>query len=278
MNNSLKEFLAQIAFKSFRKELRKLANTYFYENRPPSPQNAIDIFEGMWSSKFPNNSIFETKAQAKAFEDRRIKWAIEQFGDLNGKCGLELGPLEAGHSYMLQNAGIKSLLSIESNSNSYLKCLVVKEILSLNRVNFLFGDFVKFLNECDKFFDFVIASGVLYHMKKPIQFIESILNKSDYIYVWTHYYAEGLKSRFPEKFPEKTEIRYRNKVYQTSKYLYNESLEWDGFCGGPNNFSFWLEKNLILNIFKEHGFEINIHFDDTKHVHGPCISFIAHKK
>ena len=45
MNNSFKEFLAQIAFKSFRKELRKLANTYFYEKRPPSPQNAIDIFE-----------------------------------------------------------------------------------------------------------------------------------------------------------------------------------------------------------------------------------------
>lgn len=278
MNNSQKDFFAKIAFKFFKKQLRKLANTYFYEKRSPSNQNAIDIFDGMWSSKFPNATLLESKAKAKAFEDRRIKWAIEQFSNLKGKCGLELGPLEAGHSFMLQNAGIKSLLSIESNSNSYLKCLIAKEIFHLNQVNFLFGDFVKFLQECDEYFDFIIASGVLYHLKEPVHFIESMLSKSNHFYVWTHYYAKGLKTRFPDKFAGKTEIKYRNKVYRASKYLYNESLDWDGFCGGPNNFSYWLEKDLILDIFKWHGFEINIQFDDTEHVHGPCISFTAIKK
>ena len=36
---------------------------------------------------------------------------INEFGDSSNKNGLELGPLEAGHSYMLQNAGINSLIS-----------------------------------------------------------------------------------------------------------------------------------------------------------------------
>jgi hypothetical protein len=53
-------------------------------------------------------------------------------------------------------------------------------------------------------------------------------------------------------------------------------LGW--FCGEPNNFSYWLEKDLILDIVKGHGFEINIQFDDTEHVHAPCISFTAIKK
>ena len=55
---------------------------------------------------------------------------------INNKNGLELGPLEAGHSYMLQNVGINSFNFHRGNSNSFLKCLVAKEILNLNRVNF----------------------------------------------------------------------------------------------------------------------------------------------
>ena len=278
ISSSIKKFLANITFKILRRDLRKLANSYFYESRLPSPQNAIDIFAGMWSSKFPNNSIVESKAVAKAFEDKRIKWAINEFGDLSNKNGLELGPLEAGHSYMLQNAGINSLISIEANSNSFLKCLVAKEILNLNRVNFLFGDFVEYFKESNKQFDFIIASGILYHLKNPIQFIESMLDKSNNIYVWTHYYEKSLKSRFPEKFSEKSDLKFKNKTYTASKYYYNDSLEWEGFCGGPNDFSFWLEKDLILNIFKEHGFEINIQYDDLHHIHGPCISFSALRK
>ena len=65
ISSSIKKILANITFKILRKDLRKLANSYFYESRLPSPQNAIDIFAGMWSSKFPNNSIVESKAVAK---------------------------------------------------------------------------------------------------------------------------------------------------------------------------------------------------------------------
>ena len=277
MIDTIQKWLAKIAFKLFKHRLRKLANCYFYENRSPSPQNAIELFQGMWSSKFPNDIQVETQATAKAFEDKRIIWAIEQLGDLNGKVGLELGPLEAGHSYMLQATGIKSLTSIESNSNSFLKCLIAKEVLGLNKVKFLFGDFVRYLKETSRNYDFIIASGVLYHLEKPVEFIESILEKGNRIYVWTHYYSKNLTSRFPQKFSKQKKVTYNKNTYLTSRYLYNNSLDWDGFCGGPNSYSTWLEKELIIKIFEDNGFKVEIHFDDIKHVHGPCISFFAFK-
>ena len=62
-----------------------------------------------------------------------------------GFACLELGPLEAGHSYILDRAGALEVLAIEANRRAFLKCLVVKEMIGLPSVRFVLGDFNEFL-------------------------------------------------------------------------------------------------------------------------------------
>ena len=69
----------------------------------PSPQNAIDIFEGEWASELPDPSLIA--GSITLFDDYRIKWFAEHLGGFQNKTILELGPLEAGHTYMLERLG-----------------------------------------------------------------------------------------------------------------------------------------------------------------------------
>jgi hypothetical protein len=51
------------------------------------------------------------------FEDPQTSWAIERIGGVQGKTVLELGPLEGWHSCILENAGVRSVVAIEGNTN-----------------------------------------------------------------------------------------------------------------------------------------------------------------
>ena len=113
-----------------------------YVASAPSPQNALDIFEGAWTSRLPSPFENARVGATPLFEDERLAWAIDDLGGFDGARIVELGPLEGGHTYMLQRAGAASVVAIEGNRRAYLKCLVVKELLALQRARFLCGDFV----------------------------------------------------------------------------------------------------------------------------------------
>jgi hypothetical protein len=138
-----------------------------YTHAAPSPQAAIDIFKGEWTSQLPLPDL--NSGSLPVFEDPRIEWAVAQMGGVKGKTVLELGPLEGGHTYMLERLGAKSVVAVEANARAYLKCLIVKELLGLERAQFLYGDFLEYLRQTSPKFDVCIASGVLYHMREPIE-------------------------------------------------------------------------------------------------------------
>ncbi|WP_228042676.1 MULTISPECIES: hypothetical protein [unclassified Tychonema] len=77
----------------------------YYVKSAPSVQNALDIFQGEWASKLPGDLSLLNAGQSGLFDDARITWAVEQLGEIKGKNILELGPLEAGHTYMLEITG-----------------------------------------------------------------------------------------------------------------------------------------------------------------------------
>lgn len=62
----------------------------------------------------------------------------------------------------------------------------------MDKVEFKYGDFVSYLESTAELFDFIIASGVLYHLKNPIKALELILSKSHSVLIWTHYYDKEL--------------------------------------------------------------------------------------
>lgn len=245
----------------------------------PSDQNSVDIFKGEWSSIFPGNQPLA--GTIPLFEDSRIAWAVEQLGGVQGKNILELGPLEAGHTFMLEKRGAASVTAIEANSRAYLKCLIVKEIFKLQKAQFLFGDCIEYLRNCTKKFDVCFASGILYHMINPVELLSLMAKVSDKIVIWTHYYnGEVLHSQpnLSPKFPGKEEAEFKGFKHTLYHQDYNASLDHSGFCGGSDTFSNWLSREDILSCLRFFGFnKIQINFEQVNHPHGPCFALVAMK-
>lgn len=253
-----------------------------YVVKEPHFQNALDIFEGEWISNFPEPFHQLNAGKANLFADPRIEWAIEQLGGMENKKVLELGPLEGAHSYMLQKHGASSIAAIEANPRAYLRCLVVKQMMNLNRVDFMCGDFMEYMRKNSAHFDFCLASGVLYHMSNPVEMIALCAKRSSQLYLWTHYYDAAICKKNPTLsplFPGQEKADYQGFKHTLNRYLYRSARSWNTFCGGPLSFSNWLTRQDIIDACRYFGFEeIQTNFETPDHPHGPCFSLVASKK
>jgi hypothetical protein len=252
-----------------------------YLATPPDPQNSLDIFRGEWSSCLPAPFAQYQAGPLPLFEDERIDWAIEQFGGVQGRRILELGPLEGGHSYMLARGGAAEVLAIEANTRAFLRCLIVKELLGMPNVSFRCGDFMAYLHQKPPRFDICIASGVLYHMRNPAELLALIAASAEQCFVWTHYYDADVLHANPLLSPhftgqESAEYAgFRHTLYHQE---YDQALERAQFCGGSATYCRWMGRDDILSCIQHFGFsDIRIAFEDRDHPHGPCFAFVARR-
>ncbi|MFN3723968.1 MAG: class I SAM-dependent methyltransferase [Paracoccaceae bacterium] len=247
----------------------------------PAEQNAFDMFPTAWSSAFDGVT---TNGTFKGEDDGRIKWLLDQF-DATGASVLELGPLEAGHTVMLERAGAK-VLAIESNKGAFLRSLIVKNYLNL-RAKFLLGDFEK-MDLRGQSFDLVVASGVLYHMKSPVQLLESISGSADRLFIWTHYFEPDLSKWNPAlakqiaqkkwKYDTPQTEDFKGLTVRTVKQHYGEALGWSGFCGGSDIYSNWVYREDLLAVLAKLGFkDVKIAFDHVHHANGPAFCLYCTK-
>jgi len=251
-----------------------------YISLAPEPQNMLDIFAGEWASKFPP----EYKLNAginPLFEDSRIHWML---GELRGVAGMrvvELGPLEGGHSYLLDRAGAASVLAIESNQRAFLKCLIVKELLGMRSVEFLMGDFRQYFDRTPARFDLCVASGVLYHMREPVVLLSQIAAQCERLFLWTHYYNKKLIDRdrnLKPRFQDVVKRTTNGYSYEMHRYDYLESLNIAGFCGGNAEFAYWLSRDDLFGALKHLGFSnIKVYDEEPEHPHGPSLNLLATK-
>jgi hypothetical protein len=252
-----------------------------YTEEAPSRQAALDIFKGEFVSAMPADHPELKAGSVFLFDDQRISWLAGRV-DLDGLDVLELGPLEAGHSYMLQNSGAKRVTAVESNSRAYLKCLVTKEIFHLDRVDLLYGNFVEYLRRRPRRFDLCVASGVLYHMRNPIELIALIAAATDRVFFWTHYYNDVVISKdstVRARFSQAEPVRHDGLMYPVRQYNYGaEALSSQTFCGGSAAFSYWMEREDILSCLRHYGFtDIEIAFDHADHRNGPSFALLAQR-
>jgi hypothetical protein len=253
----------------------------WYVKSKPSPKNAVDIFKGEWASRLPAPYSGIPAGSANLFDDERIAWFVEQVGGVAGCSALELGPLEGGHSYMLEKQGAASVLAIEANTHAYLKCLVIKDLLELERVRFLCGDFMAYLNDDDgKRFDVCVASGVLYHMQNPAELIGLLAKRcTSHLFLWTHYYDEATISasaRLASKFARGTAVEHAGFRHTLYRQEYGATTFHSGFCGGTAPTSSWMSRQDILDCLTFFGFSrLNVAFDQRDHVNGPAFAVAA---
>jgi hypothetical protein len=258
-------------------------STGLYVTQAPHPRNAVDIFRGEWSSRLPSFLEADTGGPAALFEDARIPWFAEIAGGVAGKSILELGPLEGGHTSMLEALGAESVLAIEANTRSFLRCLIVKELLGLRRSRFLCGDFLEYLRSSDETFDIGLASGVLYHMENPAELVDLLARRCrERLFVWTHYYDQeridanpAVARAFVGASP--TDYRgFRHTLHRQEYLAPNDVVP--GFCGAGTRGSNWLPRADLLRCFEWFGFEIEgVNFDHADHPNGPALALVARR-
>jgi hypothetical protein len=250
-----------------------------YVSSTPSLQNAIDAVAG-WNTAFPPQ--YQLKAGNLAtYNDPRILWAIECFGSLEGRHVLELGPLEGGHTSMLEAAGAR-VDAIEANQRAFMRCLITKEILGLVHSKFWLGDFIKALENSEQSYDLIVASGVLYHLKHPLELIELVAKRTDAVYFWTHAVTEETMPRSdPRRFvmaPDVERHQFQGLKVRAYRRTYASAENNVTFCGGINDEHRWLHRDDLLEALKLVGFtDIRTAHDEPGHPYGPALSIFARK-
>jgi hypothetical protein len=255
-----------------------------YVTGAPCPQNALDLFRDEWASKLPEPFTHLTKGSAELFDDGRIKWLAQELGGtLRDSTVLELGPLEGGHSHMLERFGAKDVIAIEANKRAYLKCLIVKELLQMQRVRFLCGDFVDYLRADGPSFSICVASGVLYHMRNPAELIALLARRcTRHLLLWSHYYDHDTITGNPNlacKFPQQATAEHEGFAHTLYRYEYQAALNWRGFCGGSAAASNWMNRADLLRCLEYFGFtNFRFNYDDPHHPNGPAFTILADRR
>jgi hypothetical protein len=242
-----------------------------YVKAAPSPQHALDLFAGEWSSYLPGEFGHFRAGPLPLFHDDRLTWAIERLGGVERLSVLELGPLEGAHTWMLEQRGVGSVLAIEANRHAYLRCLVLKEML---------GDFVEYLREHeDRRFDFAVASGVLYHLPDPVDLLARLARAAPRLYLWTHYYDEEFLQRRP-----RVHARFRGSLSHTVAgfthtlypFRYEASRFSASFCGSGEASPRWMDREGLLGALASFGYDrIEVAFEEPSHIHGPSLALVA---
>jgi len=261
----------------------------------PSNQIELDLFKNEWSYDIPIPNTVTGKAAVHELPGS-VRIALKRFGPIDGFKVLELGPNECEITIGLSKEKVDEIISIETRSRTFLKCLVIKNILGMKNVRFLLGNFIEYLRlRNDEKFDLCFACGVLYHMTDPVELIEMICNSCDRVVVATIYVNDNLihydKSKDCSGLPAPnwhivdengTQVEYKGLKVRYFKNCYPSAREPAHTVyghGGVDDHSNLMELNDILRAFEHFGFEIVGEIRDKPDGRrGPHVVFAAKKK
>jgi hypothetical protein len=248
---------------------------------PPNTQLTLDVFAGEWASRLPAPYDMLRAGTSPLFHDERIAWTLERFGPLDGMSMLDLGPLEGGHAYMALQAGAAWVVAVEGNVRHFLKCLVVKDLLSMDRAEFRLGDFMIMLAEEDVEYDLVNAQGVLYHMADPVELIALTAARGRRLALWTQYYEPERIARlgpvFRRHFSEQpVPAVTRGFAHTHHRFDYGLGRRLVGFYGGNQPHANWLSREDLMGALEHFGWrDVEVGFEELDGPHGPALSLTA---
>jgi SAM-dependent methyltransferase len=179
---------------------------------------------------------------------------------------------------MMARAGAGQIIAIETNVRAFLKCLIVKNALKFD-TDFWLGDFREYLANTTDSYDFVLASGVLYHMTDPVRLLADIARLAPAVGLWTHYYDRDLIDSHPhlaKRFSREPRVdwfREREVVTFEQRYSHARGSPW--FRGGSAEVSYWLTKESLLAVLEAVGFDYVIHDEKKDHPNGPSLLIYA---
>jgi SAM-dependent methyltransferase len=175
---------------------------------------------------------------------------------LSGKSIADLGCLEGGYTTGFARLGMNAV-GIEIRDSNFQNCLHVLSNVDLPNLRFVKDD-VKNLDEYG-IFDAIWACGIFYHVDNPRSFMERAARACRRILlVETHFtYAE----RTPAvEFYKLSDICEHDGLRGRWQHEHSDmpadeldNLKWASWS---NQCSFWVQKEYLLELFQDVGFEI----------------------
>jgi SAM-dependent methyltransferase len=180
-----------------------------------------------------------------------LRALYEEFGENHtGVTVADLGSLEGGYAAEFARAGFE-VYGIEARKENHDNACLLQDALALGNLHFVQGDVRSDLLEGGQF-DVIFCSGLLYHLDKPVEFLNLLGQATRQMLILnTHYSLEG---GHPESSHHPgSGCDYREAENEGRKgHWYRESISrWDSF---GNESSFWLRKDELIASLQEAGF------------------------
>jgi hypothetical protein len=183
---------------------------------------------------------------------------------------------------MLHAAGAASIAAVEANRLAFLRCLITKELVGLDRARFHHGDFSQGLGSAEGRYDLILAAGVLYHMADPLALLQALAARTDRLYIWTHVVEDAA---MPPGDPRRLALTGRVTVgvcagaeVRLHERRYHGADSATSFCGGPRDRHVWMDRHGLLGALAALGFtDLRIAHDQPEAAAGPALSILAQR-
>jgi SAM-dependent methyltransferase len=175
---------------------------------------------------------------------------------LQGKTIIDVGCLEGGFTTEFARMGLTAT-GLEVRDTNYNNCLYVRNRVNLPNLHFVQGDATDVANLGQ--FDVFFVSGLLYHLDKPKQFLQTVArNCRKALIIWTHVtQAEENEASRTYTLSELCENEgLLGRWYAEHGDIPREDLNELRWASWNNKKSFWIQKEYLLQVLKDLGFDL----------------------
>ncbi len=246
----------------------------------PVDSTGFALQAGAW--KFDYDKLDRDGIIQNAKMDGRPRFCAETFADFKNFKIIELGPSDGYNTLGMELEGAHDIVSIEANTAAFLRCLILKNAMGL-RAKFLLGDFLKYLDQPTVSADLIYASGVLYHLRDPVEFLVRCGQLTPHLFLWSFYYdAEKVqqhpheRERFAADFNERRSVAGATFTYH--RRFYQAELAADPkYQGGPEDYANWLDLVELRQAVGLAGYEI-VKVINDEYMGMPAINIFAQRR
>lgn len=224
----------------------------------PAEKNGFQLRNGTWKFDFENMGLSEIDEFMRTVDNRPLRCS-ELFPGFKNFRIAEFGPSDGYNTAQLELHGASNVISFEANVEAFLRCLILKNALSL-KAKFMLGDFVEFTSKTTEQFDLAYASGVLYHLLDPLSFLMDCGRIANHLFIWSLYYDDEAISSVPaerERFKgvEQRRVGGEEFTYYT-RFVEAGTETMPKYQGAINDRSVWMTIDDIRKAIKLAGFDI----------------------
>lgn len=196
--------------------------------------------------------------------DPRVRLVLERLQPA-GKTVLEVGSCEGIHTVQLA-AVCKQVVGLEVRPHNIVCALARAFVHDVHNARFLLHD-VRHLDDRCGPLDIVFHVGVLYHLDDPVSHLMRVAALAPDLVLDTHYANDSLPW-------EPVELSWGERRYRGKKY---REGGWADVFSGVEPTAVWLQREDLLRLLADAGFETTEVVDDRQERNGPRLTLLARR-